>query len=260
MLIVRIYSDDDKTDYKADYNFLINPPCSCLFQGQLQVPLLWHQTEARLTTQQTARGLSVHGHEAATHAPETEVNPPAHILHLFSLSLSSVHTVCQSFNPVPFDIFLTFDFMSPASAQITFVDFEMLLCNGVKWCTRPHFRYMVYLTSHLPLFSTLSSLCLCFLSSPSHPLVLPSPTQHSCAALSPFRRFKPLQKVDGMGDSLSGGSQHSASTPEQSVAAQSQHHQQYIGKELRWPHCNTERPSGPLYQNRARINSIVCEH
>ncbi|XP_036824315.1 DNA-binding protein RFX2 isoform X3 [Oncorhynchus mykiss] len=62
----------------------------------------------------------------------------------------------------------------------------------------------------------------------SHPLVLPSPTQHSCAALSPFRRFKPLQKVDGMGDSLSGGSQHSASTPEQSVAAQSQHHQQYI--------------------------------
>uniref|UniRef100_A0A3P9A3Y3 DNA-binding protein RFX2 n=2 Tax=Esox lucius TaxID=8010 RepID=A0A3P9A3Y3_ESOLU len=42
------------------------------------------------------------------------------------------------------------------------------------------------------------------------------------------QRFKPLQKVDGMGESLSGGSQHSASTPEQSVAAQSQHHQQYI--------------------------------
>ncbi|XP_062308478.1 DNA-binding protein RFX2 isoform X2 [Osmerus eperlanus] len=62
----------------------------------------------------------------------------------------------------------------------------------------------------------------------SHPLVLPSPTQHSCAALSPLRRFKPLQKVDGMADGLSGGSQHSASTPEQSVAAQSQHHQQYI--------------------------------
>ncbi|XP_036377223.1 DNA-binding protein RFX2 [Megalops cyprinoides] len=42
------------------------------------------------------------------------------------------------------------------------------------------------------------------------------------------QRFKPLQKVDGMGDGLSGGSQHSSSTPEQSVAAQSQHHQQYI--------------------------------
>ncbi|XP_056131549.1 DNA-binding protein RFX2 isoform X2 [Lampris incognitus] len=42
------------------------------------------------------------------------------------------------------------------------------------------------------------------------------------------QRFKPLQKVDGMSYNLSGSSQHSASTPEQSVAAQSQHHQQYI--------------------------------
>ncbi|KAJ3600039.1 hypothetical protein NHX12_033991 [Muraenolepis orangiensis] len=42
-------------------------------------------------------------------------------------------------------------------------------------------------------------------------------------------QFKPLQKVYGVSDHLSGGSQHSASTPEQSVAAQSQHHQQYIG-------------------------------
>ncbi|MCJ8734657.1 hypothetical protein PDJAM_G00237840 [Pangasius djambal] len=41
-------------------------------------------------------------------------------------------------------------------------------------------------------------------------------------------RFKPLQKVGGMGDCISFGSQHSSSTPEQSVAAQSQHHQQYI--------------------------------
>uniref|UniRef100_A0A8D3D3H9 DNA-binding protein RFX2 n=1 Tax=Scophthalmus maximus TaxID=52904 RepID=A0A8D3D3H9_SCOMX len=42
------------------------------------------------------------------------------------------------------------------------------------------------------------------------------------------QRFKPLQKVDGMSDSLCGSSQHCSSTPEQSVAAQSQHHQQYI--------------------------------
>uniref|UniRef100_A0A672LPV8 DNA-binding protein RFX2-like n=1 Tax=Sinocyclocheilus grahami TaxID=75366 RepID=A0A672LPV8_SINGR len=40
--------------------------------------------------------------------------------------------------------------------------------------------------------------------------------------------FKPFHKMDGMGDSLNSGSQHSSSTPEQSVAAQSQHHQQYI--------------------------------
>ncbi|KAK7889308.1 hypothetical protein WMY93_024868 [Mugilogobius chulae] len=42
------------------------------------------------------------------------------------------------------------------------------------------------------------------------------------------QRFKPMQKVDGMSDSLCGSSQHCSSTPEQSVAAQSQHHQQYI--------------------------------
>lgn len=49
--------------------------------------------------------------------------------------------------------------------------------------------------------------------------------------LSSVCRFKPLQKVDGMSDSLCGSSQNCNSTPEQSVAAQSQHHQQYIGKD-----------------------------
>uniref|UniRef100_A0AAY4DYA1 DNA-binding protein RFX2 n=1 Tax=Denticeps clupeoides TaxID=299321 RepID=A0AAY4DYA1_9TELE len=42
------------------------------------------------------------------------------------------------------------------------------------------------------------------------------------------QRFKPLHKVDGMGDSLSCSSHHSSGTAEQSMAAQSQHHQQYI--------------------------------
>ncbi|XP_036067456.1 DNA-binding protein RFX2 isoform X2 [Oryzias melastigma] len=42
------------------------------------------------------------------------------------------------------------------------------------------------------------------------------------------QRFKPLQKVDSMSDSLCGGPQACNSTPEQSVAAQSQHHQHYI--------------------------------
>ncbi|RVE73512.1 hypothetical protein OJAV_G00032060 [Oryzias javanicus] len=42
------------------------------------------------------------------------------------------------------------------------------------------------------------------------------------------QRFKPLQKVDSMSDSLCGISQACNSTPEQSVAAQSQHHQHYI--------------------------------
>uniref|UniRef100_A0A3P9M755 DNA-binding protein RFX2 n=1 Tax=Oryzias latipes TaxID=8090 RepID=A0A3P9M755_ORYLA len=42
------------------------------------------------------------------------------------------------------------------------------------------------------------------------------------------QRFKPLQKVDSMSDSLCGSSQACNSTPEQSVAAQSQHHHHYI--------------------------------
>lgn len=37
-----------------------------------------------------------------------------------------------------------------------------------------------------------------------------------------------------MSDSLCGSSQHCNSTPEQSVAAQSQHHQQYIGTDRSW--------------------------
>lgn len=52
--------------------------------------------------------------------------------------------------------------------------------------------------------------------------------------MSCLYRFKPLQKVDGMSDSLCGSSQHCNSTPEQSVAAQSQHHQQYIGEDSSW--------------------------
>uniref|UniRef100_A0A3P8SHY9 DNA-binding protein RFX2 n=1 Tax=Amphiprion percula TaxID=161767 RepID=A0A3P8SHY9_AMPPE len=42
------------------------------------------------------------------------------------------------------------------------------------------------------------------------------------------KQRSPLQKVDSMSDSLCGSSHHCSSTPEQSVAAQSQHHQQYI--------------------------------
>lgn len=61
-------------------------------------------------------------------------------------------------------------------------------------------------------------------------LVLLNPADIRVPSFNVFR-FKPLQKVDGISDSLCGSSQHCNSTPEQSVAAQSQHHQQYIGKD-----------------------------
>ncbi|XP_018611441.2 transcription factor RFX3 isoform X1 [Scleropages formosus] len=43
------------------------------------------------------------------------------------------------------------------------------------------------------------------------------------------QRFKPVQKADGMGgENFSGGGQHTPSTAEQTVIAQSQHHQQFL--------------------------------
>ncbi|XP_055514663.1 DNA-binding protein RFX2-like isoform X1 [Leucoraja erinacea] len=43
------------------------------------------------------------------------------------------------------------------------------------------------------------------------------------------QRFKPMQKLDGVGDNMPGNGQHATpTTPEQSVAAQSQHHQQFL--------------------------------
>lgn len=49
--------------------------------------------------------------------------------------------------------------------------------------------------------------------------------------LSFLVRFKPVHKVDSMsGDNYSGGGvQHTASAAEQTVIAQSQHHQQFLG-------------------------------
>ncbi|XP_056271314.1 DNA-binding protein RFX2 isoform X2 [Pseudoliparis swirei] len=70
------------------------------------------------------------------------------------------------------------------------------------------------------------------------------------------QRFKPLQKVDGMSDSLCGGSQNCSSTPEQSVAAQSQHHQQYIDTSHSLPPFpSPELGSQPLPE-RLNVNDI----
>lgn len=70
------------------------------------------------------------------------------------------------------------------------------------------------------------------------------------------QRFKPLQKVDGMSDSLCGSSQHCNSTPEQSVAAQSQHHQQYIDTSHTLPQFpNPDLGTQPLPE-RINMNDI----
>lgn len=48
-----------------------------IYQRQLQVSLLWHPGEARLTTQPAAGRHAVHGHEATACPPETEVSTPS---------------------------------------------------------------------------------------------------------------------------------------------------------------------------------------
>uniref|UniRef100_H2TBN9 DNA-binding protein RFX2 n=1 Tax=Takifugu rubripes TaxID=31033 RepID=H2TBN9_TAKRU len=69
-------------------------------------------------------------------------------------------------------------------------------------------------------------------------------------------RFKPLQKVDGMSDSLCGSSQHCNSTPEQSVAAQSQHHQQYIDTSHTLPPFPSPDLSAPSLPERITVSDI----
>eukprot|EP00064_Thunnus_orientalis_P013162 superscaffoldBa00002106_g13199 len=70
------------------------------------------------------------------------------------------------------------------------------------------------------------------------------------------QRFKPLQKVDGMSDSLCGSSQHCNNTPEQSVAAQSQHHQQYIDTSHTLPPFPTPDLGTQPLPERINMNDI----
>ncbi|XP_069574171.1 DNA-binding protein RFX2 isoform X2 [Brachyistius frenatus] len=70
------------------------------------------------------------------------------------------------------------------------------------------------------------------------------------------QRFKPLQKVDSMSDSLCGSSQHCNSTPEQSVAAQSQHHQQYIDTSHTLPPFPSPDLGSQPLPERININDI----
>ncbi|XP_038633942.1 DNA-binding protein RFX2 isoform X3 [Scyliorhinus canicula] len=62
------------------------------------------------------------------------------------------------------------------------------------------------------------------------------------------QRFKPMQKLDGVGDNMPGNGQHAATTtPEQSVAAQSQHHQQFLDMSHALPDfIDAEVGSSPL--------------
>ena len=57
-------------------------------------------------------------------------------------------------------------------------------------------------------------------------------------------RYRPAQKTDSLGESGSHSSLHS--TPEQAMAAQSQHHQQYIGEPPPPPPLPPPPGTGPV--------------
>ncbi|XP_051894058.1 DNA-binding protein RFX2-like isoform X3 [Pristis pectinata] len=65
------------------------------------------------------------------------------------------------------------------------------------------------------------------------------------------QRFKPMQKLDGVGDNMPGNGQHATpATPEQSVAAQSQHHQQFLDMSRALPEfIDAEIGDSPLPEN-----------
>ncbi|XP_061680040.1 DNA-binding protein RFX2 isoform X4 [Syngnathoides biaculeatus] len=69
------------------------------------------------------------------------------------------------------------------------------------------------------------------------------------------QRFKPLQKVDGMPDNLCVNS-HCNNTPEQSVAAQSQHHQQYIDTAHSLPEFPAPNVGAQPLPERISMNDI----
>ncbi|XP_038596294.1 DNA-binding protein RFX2 isoform X1 [Tachyglossus aculeatus] len=68
------------------------------------------------------------------------------------------------------------------------------------------------------------------------------------------QRFRPAQKTDGLGDS--GSSSSIQTTPEQSVAAQSQHHQQFIDVAHVFPEFPTLDLSSILLQEEITLNDI----
>uniref|UniRef100_A0A3Q0S1L5 DNA-binding protein RFX2 n=1 Tax=Amphilophus citrinellus TaxID=61819 RepID=A0A3Q0S1L5_AMPCI len=70
------------------------------------------------------------------------------------------------------------------------------------------------------------------------------------------KQRSPLQKVDSMSDSLCVSSQHCNSTPEQSVAAQSQHHQQYIDTSHTLPPFPTPDLGTQSLPERINVNDI----
>ncbi|XP_043917033.1 transcription factor RFX3 [Protopterus annectens] len=78
------------------------------------------------------------------------------------------------------------------------------------------------------------------------------------------QRYKPMQKVDGAGDGYTGSTQQTASSVEQTVIAQSQHHQQFLDASRALPEFSeieiSSLPDSVTLEDIKSLQNLYREH
>ncbi|CAN8219669.1 unnamed protein product [Coccothraustes coccothraustes] len=78
------------------------------------------------------------------------------------------------------------------------------------------------------------------------------------------QRYKPMQKVDGVPDSFTGSGQQTATSAEQTIIAQSQHHQQFLDASRVLPEFReveiSSLPDGTTLEDIKSLQSLYREH
>ncbi|KAL1788998.1 transcription factor RFX3 isoform X1 [Sigmodon hispidus] len=78
------------------------------------------------------------------------------------------------------------------------------------------------------------------------------------------QRYKPMQKVDGVADGFTGSGQQTGTSVEQTVIAQSQHHQQFLDASRALPEFGeveiSSLPDGTTFEDIKSLQSLYREH
>ncbi|KAF1661007.1 UNVERIFIED_CONTAM: Transcription factor RFX3, partial [Eudyptes robustus] len=78
------------------------------------------------------------------------------------------------------------------------------------------------------------------------------------------QRYKPMQKVDGVADGFTGSGQQTGTSVEQTVIAQSQHHQQFLDASRVLPEFGeveiSSLPDGTTFEDIKSLQSLYREH
>ncbi|XP_073491041.1 transcription factor RFX3 isoform X1 [Aquarana catesbeiana] len=78
------------------------------------------------------------------------------------------------------------------------------------------------------------------------------------------QRYKPMQKVDGVGDGFTGSGQQTGASVEQTVIAQSQHHQQFLDASRALPEFAeveiSSLPDGTTFEDIKSLQTLYREH